>query len=383
MVQDPAREENVDTDTTHQNAYTQHGDGNPPVAQPDPNNQSSTGTDQAMQLMAQLLQAQQAGNLADVTGQLHGSQAEQLVQLLQLAKAVANPTGAARGNSSAQPDTATDSAPDSSSQSGSDSESIITDASGHEGRTSARRHHLAASQAQRLLEESDKDVIILDQHVETEGFETVNMIHEWGECVKQEEEGWPTRFPAQKPFMKPRVEEVNDNWYQGKDCVDPSGIAPAARRAILLAADGTLALKQNAAMPSASRGRTKYKTHNLVRRLEYKKGERVEGRLKPITAIELIARDQRQKELFADDSFWQKEIRNSVYVPGPDDTPVNFAVRTGLGQLMAIPYQVAAPMAWEYPYAYGQLQESLMDRLVTASLYGMQLVRSGYYSPQS
>ncbi len=40
-------------------------------------------------------------------------------------------------------------------------------------------------------------------------------------------------------------------------------------------------------------------------------------------------------------------------------------------------------MAWEYPYAYGQLQESLPDRLVTASLYGIQLVRPGYYLPQA
>ncbi len=98
MVQDPAHEENVDMDTTHQNAYTQHDDGNPPVAKPGPSNQPSMGTDQTMQLVAQLLQAQQAGNLADVTDQLHGPQAEQLVQLLQLAKAVANPASAERGH---------------------------------------------------------------------------------------------------------------------------------------------------------------------------------------------------------------------------------------------------------------------------------------------
>ncbi len=103
--------------------------------------------------------------------------------------------------------------------------------------------------------------------------------------------GWPAHFPPRQPFTKPRVEEVNDGWYQGDDCVDPSGVAPTARRVILLAADGTLALKQDAAIPGASRGRTKYKTHNLVRRLEYQKGERVEGRLKPIKAAELMARD--------------------------------------------------------------------------------------------
>ncbi len=145
------------------------------------------------------------------------------------------------------------------------------------------------------------------------------MTPEWGQCVEQDEEGWPTRFPPWKPFIKPRVEDVNDNWYQGEDCVNPSGITPAARRVILPAADGTLALKQDAAMPGASRGRTKYKMNDLVRHLEYKKNECVEGRLKPITSAELIARDQRQKELYADDSFWQDEIQSSLYIPGPDD----------------------------------------------------------------
>ena len=179
------------------------------------------------------------------------------------------------------------------------------------------------------------------------------------------------------------MEGVNDNWYQGEDCVDPSGIASAARRAILPAVDGTLALRQDAAIPGASRGCTKYKTHNLERSLAYEKGEHVEGRLTPLSSAELIRRDQKHKDLFAEDMFWQEEIRSSLYVPGPEDTPANFAYRSGLGRVMAIPYWVAAPMAWEYPYAYSQLQESLTDRLVTASLYGIQLVRPGYYSPQS
>ncbi len=44
---------------------------------------------------------------------------------------------------------------------------------------------------------------------------------------------------------------------------------------------------------------------------------------------------------------------------------------------MAVPYRVVVLMAWEYPYAFGQAQESLQDRLVTASLYGMRFVRPG------
>ncbi len=40
-------------------------------------------------------------------------------------------------------------------------------------------------------------------------------------------------------------------------------------------------------------------------------------------------------------------------------------------------------MAWEYPYTFGQAQEPLQDRLVTASLYGIRLIRPGYTDPRS
>ncbi len=98
MGQDITREVDTDMDTTHQSAYTQHDDSQP-VAQPDPINQSSTGQDSTVQLVAQLLQAQQAGTLADVTNQLHGAQAEQLAELLKLARAGSDPTGAGRDRS--------------------------------------------------------------------------------------------------------------------------------------------------------------------------------------------------------------------------------------------------------------------------------------------
>ena len=384
VVQDPSHDGDVDDmDTTHQDAYSQHTDENRPVVQPELNNLSSTDADQAVQLMAQLFQAQQAGNLADVTSQLHGQQAQQLMQLLQLAKVVGQPTGAGQGTSSAHPDTDTDSDPDSTTQSGSDSESVNTNASEHRRHNPARQRRLAASQAQKLLEESDKDVIVLEEQIETDELETVHVTTDWDKHLEHEEATWPTPFPTQKPFIKPRVEQVDDTWYQGEDCVDHSGIAPAAKRAILLAADGTLVLRHDAAIPGASRGRTKYRTHDLERWLSYEKGMLFEGRLMAITPVELIAHDQRQKDLFAADSFWQDEIRSSLFVPGPEDTPINFAYRSGPGQTMAIPYRVAAPMAWEYPYVHDQLQESITDRLVTASLYGIQLVRPGYYSPQS
>ena len=75
-------------------------------------------------------------------------------------------------------------------------------------------------------------------------------------------------------------------------------------------------------------------------------------------------------------------MQRALYFPAERDTPVNFAVETATGK-MAIPYRVVAPMAWEYPYTFGQAQESLQDRLVTASLYGIWLIWPGYTDPQS
>ncbi len=128
-----------------------------------------------------------------------------------------------------------------------------------------------------MLKQSDQVVIVIDEQVELQGLKTVRLTTGWEEGLKREEESWPTRFPVRKPFIKPRVEQVGDKWYQGEDCVDPSKIAPQAIRAILLAADGTLSLTKDAAIPGASRGRTIYKVHDLVRRLSYEKGKRVDS----------------------------------------------------------------------------------------------------------
>ncbi len=138
--------------------------------------------------MAQLFQAQQAGSLADLTSQLRGQQAQQLMQILQIAREVGQPILADKGNSSAHPDTDTDSAPDSTMQSESESESTQTDASGSNRRRMATRHRIAPDQAQQMLEQSDKDIIVIDEQVELHGLETVRLTTGWKEVLKQEEE---------------------------------------------------------------------------------------------------------------------------------------------------------------------------------------------------
>ncbi len=211
LGQDHSQKEDDAMDTTLQDAYSQHAGETQPIVQPVTGNLSSTDADQAARLMAQLFQAQQAGNLADVTSQLQWPQAQQLIQILQLAKEVSQPTRADQDTSSAHPDTATDSEVDSTAQSGSDSESVTTDASEHHRCSRARRNHLAPEQAQQLFEQSDKDVIVINEQVETEGLETVRMTTEWERDLEHEEASWPTRFPVRKPFIKPRVEQVDDN----------------------------------------------------------------------------------------------------------------------------------------------------------------------------
>ena len=82
--QDSSQQGDDAMDTTHQSAYTQHDQDTGSAVQPETDNSSSTDAVQTAQLMAQLMQAQQAGTLADLTSQLRGSQAQQLMRILQL-----------------------------------------------------------------------------------------------------------------------------------------------------------------------------------------------------------------------------------------------------------------------------------------------------------
>ncbi len=188
MAQDPAREKEVEMDTTHQSAYTQHGEGSPSIVQPSPSKLSSPGADQALQLMGQLFRAHQAGNLADVTSQLQGPQADQLRQLMQLAQAVARPLEGGQGKTSEQPESGTDSNPESAEDSGSESDSVRTDASGNKG----------CKSDQQQLEDSGPDVITIDEQLGSDGLDTGHTVL-WGSQAELEEPSeadWATRFPT-------------------------------------------------------------------------------------------------------------------------------------------------------------------------------------------
>ncbi len=142
-------------------------------------------------------------------------------------------------------------------------------------------------------------------------------------------------------------------------------------------------VKPDAVLQGASPGHDKFIDWVLDRRVYHDKARRKgHDELDPIASVELDNRAQENREALSRDSFWTDQMQRALYFSAELDTPVNFMVETPDGK-MAIPYRVAAPMAWEYPYTCGQAQESLQDRLVTASLYGMRLIQPGYTDPRS
>ena len=235
-----------------------------------------------------------------------------------------------------------------------------------------------------LFDQAEDDVFIVSDGSEDECGSTRDddSCPTWATQVP-EEPVWIVRYPNAIPYVHSRVESTDDGWYRGEDCASPSEVATPGKNAILPAADGSLALKADAVLPSAPQGRTKYGNRFLERRVFHEKAKRKgHEELDPVSQAELDARAKENRESLANDSFWPEQMDRALYLPGEADTTVNFAEETDSG-MKAIPYQVVAPMAWEYPYAFGQAQEPLQDRLVTASLYGIRLTRPGYTDPRS
>ncbi len=135
-------------------------------------------------------------------------------------------------------------------------------------------------------------------------------------------------------------------------------------------------------LPSSPAGRGRYWDRDPEWRIIYPKATQIgHSELDPITPQGLACRDGKQQNALRADSFWADQMENALYFPAECDTPVNFVVM--YAAKMVILYRVAAPMAWEYPYAFGQAHKSVQDRLGTASMYGMRLVRTGYTGPQA
>ncbi len=88
------------------------------------------------------------------------------------------------------------------------------------------------------------------------------------------EEEWRLCYSPTDPYLVPQAEETGDLWYKGEDCANPSQIAPKSSKAILPAADGSLALKHDVVLPSAPEDRRSTTSLTAVCSLTKVKGAR-------------------------------------------------------------------------------------------------------------
>ncbi len=235
-----------------------------------------------------------------------------------------------------------------------------------------------------MFGQDENDVVFLSAESGDEGDkDDGDSCPDWTTQVEDAKQDWVVRFPNANPYIYSKVELTDDGWYHGEDCASPSEAAPSAKHPFLPAADGSLALKADTVLPGAAPGSTKFGDRSLERQVHHDKARRKgHEEFDPISQGELDDRAQENLDAFRRDSFWADQMEHALYYPTKQDGPVNFTVESASGK-MAIPYRIAAPMAWEYPYTFGQAQESLQDRLVTASLYGIRLVRPVYTDPWS
>ena len=168
---------------------------------------------------------------------------------------------------------------DSSSSSSSSSDSDMASATdSHKGTTQKKKKKKKKTSAkgdQDLLAQTDDDVLVVsDGSVDECGsVKDDESCLPWATQVDDEPE-WIVRYPNAIPYVHPRVESTEDGWYRGEDCASTSEVAHPGKNAILLAADGSLALKADAVLPSAPPGRSKYGDWLLDRRVFHNKAKR-------------------------------------------------------------------------------------------------------------
>ncbi len=103
----------------------------------------------------------------------------------------------------------------------------------------------------------------------------------------------------------------------------------------------------------------------------------MEGKYPAITEQDRLAHKHEEDTIWSKYVYWK--LDKSYCLLTPEASPVNFSYGVK-GTTLAVTYHVVGPLTWKYPYHNGQVQENLPDRLVPASLYGVQVVRPGYLS---
>ncbi len=124
------------------------------------------------------------------------------------------------------------------------------------------------------LGQEDDDVIILDEHSANEGKDDDGDPCDWATKAEYAERDWVVPFPNANPLVIPKWKEIKDGWYKGEDCAHPSHAAPPSKHLVMPSADGSLALKGDAALPNAPPGHEKFRDRDLERRVHYPKAKR-------------------------------------------------------------------------------------------------------------
>ncbi len=389
-TQDPAKEPETEMDlidlTEDQNGPNDLSGPGSVTQTGQPTEQGPAGaTDARTAALVRLLQVHKESQVLNITDVLTGQELAGLEQIKELLKGLPGPEGEDGGsdNPSAKKDlepgeltnSSEDDTEDESSRA-SDSESLNTD-------LEEPRKPIPPRLYSRVLAQKDSDVVLSGERVESSSDVEIKDVTSWSTRVDELEDEWRSCYPPTDPYLVPQAEEIGDHWYQGEDCADPYQITPKSSKAILPTADGSLALKHDVVLPSTPEDRQYYKDHELDRRVFYAKSKRgKDGELKPITAEEARECEAEQRQKPPEDEYWQGQVRWSLYQLGPMESVVNF-VGQGYTGVMAVPYHVVAPMAWEYLYALSQAQESLLGRLKMASLYGIKVLHPSYTSATS
>ncbi len=153
------------------------------------------------------------------------------------------------------------------------------------------------------------------------------------------------KYPKERPYTVPVHQEINNGWYQWEDLLDPSEVAPSARRMGLPNVDGSIGGDTRYALPPPRESRSNfYHDRELHRRVTYDRATKNDkGHYPHITEEERVAHAERQNTALQRDVYWENELRASHYFPVVDDSPVNYSYRVR-STTYAVPYHVMGPL---------------------------------------
>ncbi len=255
--------------------------------------------------IANLLQAASAGNFWDVPDQLKGATAAQVQELQSVLQNMASnqkPAETDPDKDESEPEKVVICVHRSSESASTNTDSdTASDADSHKDTTQEKKKKRASVKGVKdLFEQAQDDVFVVsdesgDECGANKGDESCS---NWATQVKAAEPDGIVRYPNATPYVHSKAERTEDVWYRGEVCASSSEVATSAKHAILPAADGSLALKADAVLPSAPPGHDKFGDRVLDRRVYHDKAKRKgHEELDPITQAELKTEPRKTERL--------------------------------------------------------------------------------------